>query len=216
MKREKCMVCDKYLPSHAFAESENGQLKRCWSCQVKMKRLQYERSVGLRPHPAKDKCMYKSFAHQLIENVEHPIPDFSGYLTVTCANCGKYFWPNLQDTKNRVFAINSDKYSGENRLYCSTRCKNSCSIFNQKAHTKGTKISRTRADQSALREIVLERDKDTCQICGSTKDLRCHHITGIMHNPIESADTDNCITLCKHCHRMVHKLPGCAPIDLRC
>jgi len=37
-----------------------------------------------------------------------------------------------------------------------------------------------------------------------------------MQNPIESADLDMVITLCKGCHKEVHKLPGCKYNDLKC
>lgn len=37
--------------------------------------------------------------------------------------------------------------------------------------------------------------------------LHCHHFEGIEINPIESADIDQCITLCKKCHIWDHKNP---------
>ena len=69
--------------------------------------------------------------------------------------------------------------------------------------------------------MVLKRDKYTCQKCEKHQNelkvgLHCHHITGIVQNPIESADIDNCITLCKNCHKEVHKLPKCGYNDLKC
>jgi hypothetical protein len=53
-------------------------------------------------------------------------------------------------------------------------------------------------------------DDYTCQNtkCNKTIDkaeLHCHHNTSVELNPIESADLDNCITLCKKCHIMVHR-----------
>jgi 5-methylcytosine-specific restriction endonuclease McrA len=43
----------------------------------------------------------------------------------------------------------------------------------------------------------------------TTEDLRCHHITGVEINPVESADLDNCITLCYNCHSRVHSSGQC-------
>ncbi len=41
------------------------------------------------------------------------------------------------------------------------------------------------------------------------EELICHHIKPVATEPVESADMDNCITLCKSCEQKVHKLPGC-------
>jgi hypothetical protein len=38
----------------------------------------------------------------------------------------------------------------------------------------------------------------------------------IINNPIESMDLDNGITLCKFCHKEVHKISGCKYSELRC
>jgi len=62
-------------------------------------------------------------------------------------------------------------------------------------------------------------DDYQCQRCEATQkdsQLHCHHITGVVQNPIESADIDNTITLCKDCHRFVHSQPGCKYHELRC
>jgi hypothetical protein len=46
--------------------------------------------------------------------------------------------------------------------------------------------------------------------------LHCHHIEGVEKNPIESADLDNTITLCKKCHKWAHTQEGCRYFELRC
>lgn len=35
-------------------------------------------------------------------------------------------------------------------------------------------------------------------------------------NPMFQNDADSCITLCKDCHKFIHKQIGCRYIDLRC
>jgi len=69
--------------------------------------------------------------------------------------------------------------------------------------------------------MVLKRDNYTCQYgdCGKTiedAELHCHHITGVVQNPIESADMDNCIIFCKEHHVLIHKNKGCGYNDLKC
>lgn len=51
---------------------------------------------------------------------------------------------------------------------------------------------------------------------GSTKSLHCHHIEGIRWEPIESADMDKCIAVCKKCHKEIHKQKDCGYHDMRC
>jgi 5-methylcytosine-specific restriction endonuclease McrA len=63
--------------------------------------------------------------------------------------------------------------------------------------------------------MVLERDGHQCIKCGSKEGLQCHHIDPVATNPIESADLDNCVTLCMECHREVHQKDGCRYGQLR-
>jgi 5-methylcytosine-specific restriction endonuclease McrA len=68
--------------------------------------------------------------------------------------------------------------------------------------------------QPELRKLVLKRDDYTCQKCNATNtELHCHHYEGIEVNPIESADIDQCITLCKKCHNEVHRKDKCGIKD---
>ena len=63
--------------------------------------------------------------------------------------------------------------------------------------------------QPELRKMVLARDNYLCVKCSSKELLHCHHIYPVSTNPLESADVDNCITLCKDCHKEAHKKDGC-------
>lgn len=141
-------------------------------------------------------------------------------LMVKCANCGKYFIPEHYSTSKRCASLDGLR-SGESKLYCSDECKRSCSVYGQKDYPNGFKTYKNqRPGQAQWREMVLERDNHTCQICGKYspdgKGLVAHHMLPVSHNPIESMDIDIGITLCDDCDRMVHKLPGCRPSDLRC
>ena len=42
------------------------------------------------------------------------------------------------------------------------------------------------------------------------------NLEGLNENPLMSADIDIGITLCKECHKEVHKEDGCTYIDMRC
>jgi len=137
---------------------------------------------------------------------------------VKCRYCGEYFNPTFSECHARQGVIFRDE-KGECNLYCSDHCKQACSTYGQILYPKGFKKSTSREVQPELRKLVLERDNWECQKCGKTQQesqLHCHHIEGIHHNPIESADVDMCITLCRECHKEVHKREGCTYVDMRC
>jgi hypothetical protein len=137
-------------------------------------------------------------------------------LQVKCSYCGIWFYPTQSQVVRRIQAIKGQLGKGtEARFYCSDNCKEECGTYRQHLYPKGFKNGSSREVQPELRQIVFERDNWVCQICNLTESLHCHHITGVELNPIESADIDNCITLCKKCHKEVHKQKGCFPSDFR-
>jgi len=139
-------------------------------------------------------------------------------LGVECLYCGRVFVPSIQAVQDRLSSASTVGH-GENNFYCSKNCKISCPTFGQKLYPKGYKPDTSREVQPALRKVVLHRDNYQCQICSKSindSELHCHHIESINNNPIESADIDNCITLCKKCHTSAHKQIGCRYSDLQC
>jgi len=52
-----------------------------------------------------------------------------------------------------------------------------------------------------LRAAVFERDNHTCQLCGSTDFLHCHHNTYVRLSVEEMSDL---ITYCARCHKRHH------------
>ena len=55
------------------------------------------------------------------------------------------------------------------------------------------------------KESVLRRDCYRCRKCGSKEDLVVHHITHFAENVDLRFDEENGITLCRACHREVHR-----------
>jgi 5-methylcytosine-specific restriction endonuclease McrA len=147
-----------------------------------------------------------------------------GYLEVRCTYCGRFFVPKTTLVFKRMRAIDG-KDGGESRFYCSDGCKKECPIYGKTAETlmkedairAGRILPKdlNREVQSDLRWMVLERDNYTCQICGSTDSLHCHHKKGIWQEQLESADIDICTTLCKYCHLKEHQQPGMTYYELR-
>ena len=139
-------------------------------------------------------------------------------LEVRCAYCGRWYSPTYSDVKSRLRAINNLNM-GERRLYCSENCKLACPTYGQIKYPKGFKHITSREVNPYLRQMVLERDNWTCQICGKTikeAQLHVHHMDPVTQNPMFQNDMGSCITLCEGCHKMVHKQHGCRYVDLRC
>ena len=141
-------------------------------------------------------------------------------LQVKCKYCSQWMNPTNRQIGKRLNALKGNS-EGDSHIHCSKACKRSCPIFNQNKYPKGFQPSTSREVQPDLRKMVLERDNWTCQRCGKNKEddieveLHCHHIDPVVNNPIESADIDNCITLCKECHKFMHtQIPGCKLGDL--
>jgi 5-methylcytosine-specific restriction endonuclease McrA len=147
--------------------------------------------------------------------------DDPNILEVKCTYCGKWYMPTLNSVRHRIQRLNSDA----NRFYCHNNCKKVCPLFNQSAQQL-IKQDMVRAGlilpeelirevQPELRQMSFARDDYICVKCGSTGPLHCHHIDPVISNPIESADVDNCITLCVNCHKEAHKISGCGYHELR-
>ncbi|MCK4454600.1 HNH endonuclease [Candidatus Parcubacteria bacterium] len=142
----------------------------------------------------------------------------TGILEARCVYCGQWYVPTSRSVANRLKSINHLN-CGEGRLYCSENCKQACPTYNRKMYPKGFKHTTSREVNPYLRQMVLERDNWTCQICGKTikeAQLHVHHTDPVRQHPMFQNDMDSCITLCKHCHKMVHSVKGCRYVDLQC
>ena len=160
---------------------------------------------------------YELFAHRLsfFEKVDQ---DKDGNLLVLCTYCGRSFSPKVTDCYHRIeSAFNINR--GECRFYCSPACKTACPTYRMYKSYKGKKIEKSsREVQPELRQMALLRDSYTCQSCGDCGEcvqLHVHHIKAVVDDPIESADLDNVVTLCKDCHKKAHSKEGCGFHELR-
>ena len=161
-------------------------------------------------------ALYNTFAHQIsyAEEVRQD-PENEQLLQVKCTYCKEWFNPTSQSVITRIMALEG-KIKGELKFYCSNGCKKLCPIHWQKKYPKNQKPYVSRPLQKEWADMVKERDEYKCIKCGSTENLIAHHIEGIQWNPIESADIDIGVTLCKKCEGEVHKQEGCRYIDLQC
>lgn len=163
-------------------------------------------------------ALHDTYVHRLdfAEETKHCFnEDDLKILLVRCAYCNRWFNPTTVATEHRI-AVLEGRSSGEKRFYCSIGCKNSCPTYNQIKYPKGFKKATSREVDPYTRKLCFERDGWECQKCGSEKNLHCHHIKSYGLNKVIANDIDNCITLCKDCHKKIHKMDGCKYNELRC
>lgn len=135
-------------------------------------------------------------------------------IEIKCAYCGKWHTPSRQTMNATLNGYYSNNY--DLKFYCSDECKKECPVFGQKLYPKGFKKASSREVSPDLRQMCFERDGWECQKCGSSESLHCHHIDGVVQNKIISNDLENVITLCKNCHKEVHRQDGCRYHELQC
>ena len=164
-------------------------------------------------------ALFESYSEKLkVFEETRRYPENLELLQVRCAYCGKWILPTNRQVKTRIQVFNGT-LCGENRFYCSENCKQSCPVFRKILWPKGFKKATSREVVPLLRQLVLERDNYTCQKCGATTEtaqLHVHHEKSYTLNKIMANDPDNCITLCKECHRWIHSQDGCRYNDLKC
>ena len=217
----ECKVCGcnrsiEYRNKNIISSRERGRrwyaLNKEWVKEYK--RNNNDKALQYAKKSREKHASYNTYSHQI--SFTEDVRDSNGTLEVCCTYCGRWFKPKISQVRNRISAINGI-VAGEYRLYCSDGCKRSCPIYWAKKHERGYGRQNTsREVQPELRKIVFERDKWTCIKCGSSSSLHCHHIKGVTQDPIESADIDNCITVCKKCHKEIHKKKGCKYNDYKC
>jgi hypothetical protein len=150
-------------------------------------------------------------------------PTDKNILEVKCFKCDEWFIPTLNSVNGRIQLFKKQS-GGESNLYCSDECKHSCSIFHKTPESlmkqDAINVGRlpwhelTREVQPELRQLVIDADGYKCVKCNSTEDgLHCHHIYPASTDPLESADVDNCMMVCKDCHIEIHQKDGCGPIQ---
>ena len=203
-----------YTDSHKFEKSEYDK-KRYQEKKEEIKKRTRDRANSL--------AIYDSFAEKFQPYCEiQRDPKNPELIQVRCKYCNNWFNPTVRQLEDRYDSIIGRTTAG-NELYCSKSCKKACPIFGQILYPKDFKQNTSREVQPELRKMVLERDKWTCQKCGKSKEefleleLHCHHKYPLNEDPIGSADMDNCITLCKECHKWIHmNIPGCGYAELKC
>ncbi len=212
-----CYWAGKVGPKKGMKDSEETKKKKSKTMKITQKGEGNNNWKGgySKEHIPRYDCFEKELC--LIEEIRRNKND-KNILEVKCAYCGNWCIPKDLEVYERIRSV---KHLGDTRLYCSDKCKQECPIYGQYKYPKDHKPATSREVQPELRQMRFKIDNHTCQKCGKHQDeldvaLHCHHLEGIRWEPLESADLDKVITLCKNCHLKVHKIEGCGYYDMRC
>jgi len=247
---KKCRKCKEVKDYSAFSKAKSmndgysGQCKKCaadysaeWRKNNKEKITEYlveyrtnnkekiaEYLVEYRISPAK----YSSFSHQLTVDEDTRLAEDGISLELRCKYCQEYFIPTISMVNSRISAING-KMSGENNLYCSDKCKQSCVTFGKSPEQLMTQDQMragiidepTHRDpyiQSQFRQLIIDKHGTNCELCGAIGiDVDVHHENPLASNcgtDIMLWDNDNGIVVCKKCHHQRLHVGECSPTAL--
>lgn len=128
------------------------------------------------------------------------------YCSRKCAAAGKTKTDNviIRQCANcrSPFSVSKPQAARGNGQYCSKSCAALAQPRSPFQQRRGNSAYRT------WRNAVFARDEHACQRCGSTDELRAHHILGWMMHPSLRFDIANGLTLCKPCHERHHAIHG--------
>jgi hypothetical protein len=187
--------------------------------RIRKQEVEYRRNnKHIREAYVNSLAKFSTYSKQLTVDEAPKLSTDDVSLEVKCRYCGKYFTPIVSQVLTRLSAL-AGRTSGDCFIYCSENCKNACPVYRKIRHPKGFKKASSREVNPLVRQLCFERDSWVCQKCYKTVDdveLHCHHIKSYTQNKIFGNDVDNCITLCKNCHKEVHTKEGCNYYELRC
>ena len=75
-------------------------------------------------------------------------------------------------------------------------------LFHQKRQTRNGDL------YDHWREAVYNKHNRQCDVCGSTKNLRAHHLDCYKDHPEKRTDVNNGVCLCNTHHRQFHNIYG--------
>lgn len=138
-------------------------------------------------------------------------------LQVRCSLCEKWFTPTNIQIKHRISAINGKQTAGaEHHLYCSDGCKQKCPVFKKISYRKNQAPHYHRPGQKEWKDHVMSCAEYRCEKCDKIIESgEAHHVKSVSQYPLQSMDVNNGLYLCKKCHKEIHSIQGCRPVDLR-
>ena len=208
-----CIKCHKELPStekyfkKEIRNSDNLQ-NTCVDCLKLAHNKKVNSLVKINDYFVKEIKIYEETRID---------PNNKKLLQFRCKTCNNWFNPKYKQIINRINIINYT-FSDGSYLYCSNKCKNSCSVFRKQLYRKNENKNYIKRDVPEwLIEQVKENANYKCEICESNNDLQVHHIQPYSLHPQLGSDLSELICLCKNCHdKYGHGDDNCKSYNIRC
>lgn len=140
----------------------------------------------------------KILAHDHTETMKNGKP--RQYFKVQC-HCGHIWvtcsWNRINECQACAHLSSAKGISGENHWNYNPDLTDEERLENRR-HSINRKI----------REKVISRDSNQCQLCQTSENLIYHHLNGWDHFPEQRQSLDNILTLCETCHNEFHDKYG--------
>ena len=165
-------------------------------------------------YPTFDECLHESTV--MTQKIDSLGRD---HYRMRCLRCGHMVKPIKKVDALKI--LNGNRASDDGHIYAQVRYDPDNDYFRNREYLR-EKYYRLRAEYPhnlneqkkvyhsmylktarwmKLRAAVFERDNHTCQSCGSTEYLHCHHNTYVRHGAEQMSDL---ITYCARCHKNHH------------
>jgi hypothetical protein len=196
---KQCLTC-----SRTFQRPYNYGNATQWSkskfCSIEC-RIKYGRITVTCPVCGKQfdtlKCRHRKYCSRNCSNKANPPPRQGVITGKTCVTCGKEFF--VKGKKRRL-----------TQLTCSKSCRRGALHPNwREGKTPLFYAIRQSVEYKEWRMAVYKRDYWTCRLCKiKQKHPVAHHIKSFREYPELRFDVNNGMTLCRSCHKKVHKEIG--------
>lgn len=203
-----CNRCKEFKNYDQFGYNKNYKDNHSYRC----KQCSYDNNkfeINLKAKQArKSNAIFKIYNNKLTIDEDPILAEDGISLKVKCKHCQKYFIPTKMQVRNRLQSLNGS-VGGSNFIYCSKKCKNSCSIYNQKEWPKDfntyEKLPYTQSELDIWAKIVkANNESGLCEVCGINIGNIAHHELPKKTYPQYALDITNGIAICEECHKKLH------------
>lgn len=107
----------------------------------------------------------------------------------------------------KCYCIKCNKYILISSTQMVKKVKVKCGCYIPKSHLHDKNRRHRSGSHGRFVKKILERDKYYCDICKNNDDkMTVHHLDGWSWSIVGRFDPTNCVSLCRYCHTLFHKI----------